>query len=647
VRRAPVAFGALLVLAAAFLAYANTLDVPFHFDDDHHVVANPFVRDLAYAPQYFHRPDLFSALPGHEMYRPLVLLSFALNYHWGGYDPLLWRLTAVALHGLCAVGVFLTAVHVSARLGPRPAPGRIRGALVAALLFALHPVLTETVDYASARSALLAATFVVWAFLLHILAARRRSVPARAALLALSLLLFAGGLLSKEIAIVFPALLLAAAWLEGRGYLAALPALLVAFLYLLLRREVLGTAVVDFAARADALAAADAGSGGARTIVDNLFTQARVIGAYICLFLWPRDLCIHRQVRESHTLLEPGVLLGVVVLAALLASGLRLRRALPAASLGLLWFLVALGPESSIVPLNQVMNEHRLYLPGIGLALAAGALLRPRLARPSRVAWPALAGAMALLLVLTLRRNEEWRDPVRLWSSAVEVSPQSAGAWNALGVQLRLRGEPGEAIAAFRRAHELEPAAWAAPFNIGTLHLDLGRASGRYEDLLEAERWLEESLKARPGAERSRWYLAETWHAMGRVERAEAEFRALAGLSPRLFEMTRYALARLAAERGRFDEAEGLLGEALREGRDPVSAYLQLADLELKRGRPTEALRHAQEAMAAGPRAPEPHLFLARYYRGTAIAAHHLFEAERRGYRFSHEERRSILERKP
>ncbi|HEX5136177.1 MAG TPA: tetratricopeptide repeat protein, partial [Planctomycetota bacterium] len=565
IARAPLAYGALLVVLASFLAYANTLDAGFHFDDEHTVLANPFVRDLRYVPQYFHRPDLFSALPGHAMYRPMVLSTYALNYRWGGYDPLPGRLTAIALHSLCAVGVFLAAAAVAARLTPRPSRVRTRGALVAALLFAVHPALTETVNYASARAALLAATFVVWAFLAHVLAAGRRSAAARAGLVALSLLLFALGLLSKEIAIVFPALLLVAAWLEGRGYLAALPAVAVALLYLFVRREVLGTAVVDFAARAQAVAAADPGSGGARTILDNLWTQARVVPAYLCLLLWPEGLCIHRHVRESHSPLEPQVLLGLAVLVTLLVIALRQRRRGPVVALGLLWFLVALGPESSLIPLNQVMNEHRLYLPAVGIAFVVAVLLPQRAPRMVSIpvssaapalefaraplAFPAMPMAVATIavsLALTWQRNEDWRDPVRLWASAVKVSPESDGAWNALGVQLRARRDYPGATDAFLRARDLAPTEWAPPFNLGTIHLERGRTNKDYGDLKEAERWLGESLRVRPGSERSRWYLAETYHAMGRIEKAEDEFRSLAGLSPRLFEMTRFALAKIA-----------------------------------------------------------------------------------------------------
>ncbi|MHC4973667.1 MAG: tetratricopeptide repeat protein [Planctomycetota bacterium] len=644
-KRAPAAYAALLVLGVSFLAYGNTLDAGFHFDDEHHIVKNPYLRSAEYAEHYWHRPDYFSALPGHHMYRPLVLWTFALNYHWGGYEPLFWRLTAIALHGICAVGVLLTFLVVAGRWEQRPVRARYGGALVAALFFAVHPVFTETVAYASARSSLLAGTCLIWAFLAHQGAAqmRRQGAP-RVACWAASLLLFGLALLAKEIAIVFPALLLWCAVLRRRGYGAVIPSIALALLYLYVRQLTLGTAVVDFSARAEAMATADAGSGGARPIAWNLFTQARVVTAYLCLLGWPFGLCVDRHVRVSQTLFEPGVIAGGLIILGLLVTAWRVRRERPLVSLGIVWFLVALAPTSSILPLNQVMNEHRLYLPGLGVALAVAGWVRPWLTR--RTARCGVIVATGLLAMLTWRRNEDWSDPVRLWESAVRVSPDSDRAWNALGVALRRRGDHEGARWALTRAFLLAPEAWSPSFNLGTLHLQHGRQAGDDEEIAEAKDWLEVSLMNRPGSERSRWYLAETLHAQGRVEQAESAFRNLAGLSPQLFELTRYPLARIALERGRFDRSERLYREALREGRDPVAAHLGLAEVALRRQQRPTAVREARDAMKARPHSPHPHVFLARLHQGTPLAMRHLFEAERRGYRPTPAERRSILNRK-
>lgn len=645
--RAPRLYAALLVLAAACAAYANSLDGAFHYDDAHTIVDNPFVRDLRYVPGYFGHPEYFSALEGHNMYRPFLLVTYALDYHWGGYQPLAWRLTAIALHGFCAVGVFLTCLALLGRLRPHPARAGIPGALVAALFFALHPVFTETVNYASARSSLLAAACVIWALWLHLRAGEARRPGPRLCLWAGSLLLFGLALLSKEIAITFPALLLLCALLERRGYAAVLPAVAVAVLYLVVRQLVLGTAVIDFQARAAQVATADPGSGGARTIFANLCTQARVIAHYLYLFVVPRGLCVNRWVRVSTSPFEPGVIGGALLIAGLLWAAWRLRRTHPVATFGLVWFLVALAPTSSILPLNQVMNEHRLYLPGLGLALAVGALLRPWFRRRGLLPAGATLAAAGLLLALTLQRNRDWTDPLRLWESAVAVSPEQDGNWNALGVELRRCGRYDEALAAFRKSAEINPTSWSAPFNLGTLHLARGREAQDYAELEQARAYLEQSLQLRPGSERSRWFLAETWYAMGRIEKAEQTFAELSGLSPRLFEWTRYPLAKIAQDRGRPDEARRLYEEALACARDPVAARLGLAELALAEGDRVGALREAKLAMEARPHSPAPHLFLARFHAGTALAVRHLFEAERRGYRPTPAERRSLLGREP
>lgn len=640
IARAPALYGGLVLAALSFGAYANTLRAGFHYDDSHHIVANPFIRDLSYVPGYFSRADTFSALPGHSMYRPLVMLSLALNYHWGGYDPLPWRLTALALHAVCAVGVYLTLRHLATRWNARPARTPEWGPFVAALLFALHPVYTETVDYASARSSLMATTFCVWAFLSHQSAVVARRRGARIALEACALVLFGGGLLSKESAIVFPALLLAAAFLGRRGYAAVIPSVLVACLFLYVRKVVLGTAVVDFSARATAIAAADPGTGGARPILWNLWTQSRVLLAYVSLFLLPVGLSVDRFVRVSTTPFEPGVIAGIALAAGLLFAAWRLRERAPLASLGLLWFLLGLAPTSSIIPLNVIMGEHRLYLPGAGVAMLVAAWpLRPR--------FRAAAALAALpLLALTLHRNLDWNDGERLWSSAVAVSPRSAGAWNSLGVVHCDRGRLDEALADFGRALDLDPSNWNAAFNLGTTHLRRGRETGNYDELEEAKRWLEKSRQIRPDATRSDWYLAETLWEMGRHEQAEQAFLRLAGLSPRLFEMTRYPLARLALERKDYAAAEARYREALRDGTDPVSAHLGLARLREERGDRAGARSEAVRAREARPHDPQPFVYLARLEPGTPQSVQSLFEAERRGYRPTPEERAALLGRR-
>jgi len=639
-RKAPRAWSIVLIIAFAFLTYANSFQAGFHYDDSHHVVGNPYVHDAKFIGQYFSRPDMFSALPGHNMYRPVLLASFNLNYQWGGYAPLHWRLTAIALHALVAVGVFLLVSSLSDSLDQRTGGGRSGGALVAALVFAVHPLFTETVNYASARSSLLATAAVVWALLAHRGAQVQKRAVFRIGLLMLSLLLFAIGFLSKEIALVYPVLLLAVEWVERRGWTDVLPALAAAALLLVVRKMVLGTAVIDFAAREAARAGADANSGGARPILWNLFTQARVIVGYLLLFLVPYGLTIHREVRVSDSLFEGGVIGGGLVILGMLLVAIRERTRRPLLTVGMLWFFIALAPTSSIIPLNQVMNEHRTYLPGVGLAILLAFGWR-RLTFRYRV--PALAAACVALLVTTWQRNEDWSDPVQIWASAVEVSPNSAHVQNALGAQLRLNGRADESERVFLEARRLDPQLWEPVFNLGTLALYRGRVDESAEQLANAERWLQRSLDLRPAADRSRWYLAEVYLEQKRYELARGAFNRMAQLSPRYFELTRYPLARMAQEEGDEAGARAYYAEALETGVDPVAAMLGMADLDSKGARRTEAAAQARKAMQERPHDPRPYVFLARLFAGSVQAPGYLFEAQRLGYRPTAADRTAIL----
>ncbi len=644
IARAPRLFGAVLVMAVAAATYANTLDGGFHFDDGHHITENPYVRDAAFLDDFWTRPDLFSALPGHHMYRPVVMAAHTLNYRWGGYDPLAWRLTAIALHVIATLGVFLAIAAVSDRLkSHRP----LTGATVAALIFAAHPVLTESVNYASARSSLLATVGVVWALTLHFAAEKRRRPWARLSLWALSLSSFAFALFSKEIACMYPVLLLWCCLRTRSRLVPVLPTFLVLGLYLFTRDLLLGSAVVDFQARAAGVAQADPSTGAGRPVLWNLFTQARVILHYLWLVVWPSDLSVNRHVRVSSSAWDLDVIACGLTIIGLWVVAWRERVRFPRLSMGIVWFFMALAPTSSIVPLNQVMNEHRMYLPmvGIMLALAAGVSVvwRGRW-RGWRMAVP-IGAVVVALVVVSHRRNRDWSTSEALWTAAVRVSPESGACWNALGTQQRLAGKYDRALASFQRSRKLDERAWAPRFNLGTLYLQRGHETKNEDDFVQAERWLHESLEVEPDSERSRWYLAETWNQMGRVAEAEAEWRALAGRNERLRVMTRFPLAGLLAERGDFAQAEALYREALESPRDPVSAYLGLAELADRQKQPEQALQWAREALRVRPHSPSPYVYLAHRHAGQPSAVRYLFEAERRGYRPTPRERSKILAR--
>ncbi len=199
--------------------------------------------------------------------------------------------------------------------------------------------------------------------------------------------------------------------------------------------------------------------------LDYLATQTRVVAAYLRLLVVPVGQSFEHDPPAAHGFGSPEVIAATAFLAALAALGLALlarRRPVGArtAGFGILLFFVAASVESSLIPIVDVMFEHRVYLPSAGAALVVAGLLHAALERRPGAA-RALAAAVAVAAVAlgtaTIVRNEIWRDPVALWREATRASPNKPRAHLALGNALRDAGDLGGAVIAWQRAVELHP----------------------------------------------------------------------------------------------------------------------------------------------------------------------------------------------
>ena len=137
----------VLIVLIGLLAYGNVPGNAFHYDDSHSILENLHIRSLENMPRFFSDPETFSGLSDVRMYRPLIVLSFALNYALGQYDPIGYHLVNVFLHVINGLSLWLLARAL--KMCP-PA------ALLAGLVFVAHPVLGEPVNYISSRSSLMA-----------------------------------------------------------------------------------------------------------------------------------------------------------------------------------------------------------------------------------------------------------------------------------------------------------------------------------------------------------------------------------------------------------------------------------------------------------------------------------------------------------
>jgi len=499
-------------VALSVLVYLSALGNPFVYDDFSSVVNNLSIRP----------PVSWRWLFTYVVFRPLVNLSYALDYSLWGQRPFGYHLTGLLLHAGNVALFFLLCWHAVGDLGrrsPLSVPRRW-AAFVPAAIFAVHPMATQAVQYTAARSELLCALFSLAGLLAFRQAAlsEQRKTWWVAAYLALLL-----GLASKEVAGVMPVLALAYDRLvlardgaRRRFWRLYLPPLLVMLVAAGVR---LG---VYFGKEASGAVAAMAG---------NFLLQLVVLWHYLALLLLPVGQSLAHEFQEVHSLWNAGALLGLLATTLLLAAAWRVRKRWPLLTMGALWFLLVLVPSSSIVPLAEPMAEHRAYLAsaGVFLALLQGASWLA--ARPLPLRAGIVATVLLALAVATLARNRVWSSPILLWSEATAHAPHTYAPHYALGDAYREKGDCVAAISEYRRASQLVPDEAGAWLNMGicsaqigdlsqaeqafaralalepenaSVHYDLGLVARLRGDGEVARRQFEEALRLQPGHQQAR-----------------------------------------------------------------------------------------------------------------------------------------------
>lgn len=508
-----------LLLAATAAAYAPAAGGDFHWDDEVAVLGNARVLD----PSRLRAADFLPPALGRD--RALTDLSFAAGRALLGPGNAGFVWTNVAVH-LAAILLAWAVARAVLRRAGHPRAGPL--ALAAAALFALHPVQAEAVAFVAQRAESLASALYLAALLAWLSADEAGPGGRRRGLAALGLLLAWAAVAAKGMALTLPLALLlllvvtpARPLPRGAGrLLLAAPLLAAAALAVSTVRGLGGGAGLD---------AGDLGPWR------YLLTEAWVVVRYLGLVAWPAGLSVDHAVRESPGLSDPVTLACAALLLAALGLGLwmaaRAARRPPRplegpVAAGLLWFFLVLGPTSSLVPLNDPMAEHRLYLPALGLFLAAvtgGDALLHRLLGPARAprAGLALAAlALAALAVVLAGRARLWRDDLALWTDAARKAPGHFRPHVHAGNAHWRRDEVEPALAAYARAAAVVrpgSAPWPA---VQRAYGDALSGAGRHAEALAV---LAAAAAAAPDDPSLRESLAWARFTAGDLDGAEAE----------------------------------------------------------------------------------------------------------------------------
>lgn len=438
---------AILVIAVALAIYAGcTRHELLGWDDIDYVIRNPVLR-MSFG-EFVNRISTSFVPRAHGDFLPVTMLSYWLEFQAVGLHPRLYHLNNVLLFAVSCAALW----HATARI-----TGQRETALWVALLFAAHPLNVEAVAWVSERKSVLSLLLCLFALTLALppgrldMAARANTWPRWVAAFAVYLL----ACLAKSAVVFFPILVWGCYWVIARRSFAASVVRGLVF--------VVPAGLAAWARLQGHAASGQTGFAPFDTAAAKVMTIVGLLGRYVGKILLPFNLNHCYPLRITETAADPFMWIGLAVLALALAGIILLRRRLPVAAFGLLWFLAGWLPHMQLRPIPPALRADRYMfyaLPGFILfvvTLVGHLLSGESRARLRRLA--AVAGAVVViaLAVAAMRRQAVWADDFSLWEDSLAKTPDSVIANSHYGVLLLEAGRVAEAERHFQRALEHSP----------------------------------------------------------------------------------------------------------------------------------------------------------------------------------------------
>ena len=540
--------GILLVIAST-IAYSNHFYNSFHFDDFHAIVNNVYIKNIRNIPLFFQDGTTFSSLPTNQSYRPVVTTTLAIDYWLGNglNRTFYFHLSTFLLflvQGACMYFLYLGIFRTSFRH-----EWNRYAALFAVGWYLLHPACAETINYIIARSDSLSTLFVILSFVLFIHSPMSRRFH-------LYLIPLAVGCLAKPVALVFAPLLFVYVHLfeENRSWADPFRKTLPSFAFCLI--------LLAFIRRMDPPTWVPGGTSWYHYVI----TQPYVILRYFTTFFLPLDLSADTDWVPLASIADVRFFAGCLFVAALLLTAVMTARKdrLRPISFGILWFLIALLP-TSLIPLAEVTNDHRVFLPYVGLVMAVSwtitlALTRWKESVPpdrafSRWAFAGIAILLAIYAYGTFQRNTVWRSEETLWRDVTRKSPGNARGLMNYGLTLMEKGDYRDAEKWFAIALMKYP---SYPY----LHVNMGVLKAATGDRRTAERYFRYAIALGPNYPECYFHYAKFLKDEKRYGEAAGNLEKALKLAPAHLD-ARNLLMDIYFEQSRFGNLEELVGQTL------------------------------------------------------------------------------------
>jgi tetratricopeptide (TPR) repeat protein len=602
----------LLVLVGGII-YANTLNVPFHFDDKSNIY-NPALKIETLSGEQFRKTLSGSTLKA----RPVSNLSFALNYFVGRYHVQGYHLVNTGIH-ICA-GIFLyllLQITLNLTVNKQNFTKGSAIALMTALLWIAHPVATQSVTYVVQRMNSMAAMFFILAMLLYAtgrirqigMKIKKSSFPIWGWFVASGLSsFFAIG--SKEIAVTIPVFIflyewyffqdLRWEWLKNKLYwLVGIFFGMGCIAYAYTNGQIINSIFNNC-------------SGRDFSTMERVFTQFRVIIHYITLLFYPNPnrLALDYDFPISTSLLSPlSTLYSLFAIVSLLILSILLARRERLVSFCILWFFGNLIIESSVICLEMVF-EHRTYLPSMFLILLFVAMLYRVGKRNTAFISLLLVLASILLGYWTFERNKVWQTSLSLWSDSASKYPNKARPHGNLAVAFTEMGELDlaeeeyqKALTLYKQADTLDPSLAIAHNNLASILLQQGRKE-------EAALHLQEAIRIKPDYVFALVNFGELLREQGLYEKAINEFIKALRIVPENGTVNKNlgnALLRI----GRFDDALPYLQKAISNSSHDPEILLDLGECLVGLGHIEDAINAYRDILKKNRNHASAHYHLA------------------------------------
>jgi tetratricopeptide (TPR) repeat protein len=452
----------VILCLVGILIYSNTFNSTFHLDDVSSIVNNKAIRDIG------NIRALWASTPT----RIFSCWTFALNYHYNGLDVAGYHIVNIAIHILSALSLwwlirllFSTPVL---RITPAAREKEVLS-LIGALIFITHPVQIEAVTYIVQRITSLAALLFLFSLGSYIRARlEKQSTKKRIAFFLLSLLSGFLAILSKENAYILPFAIV----LSELFFMQEKLKIVIFVVFLSVCVWIIIPLLFYLTGRLPTTETADISRS------EYLLTQFTVIPVYMRLLILPIHQNLDYDVSVVKTLLDPSTLFGLGLILTVFAAGIVLYSRHRLLSFGIFLFFLTLMIESSIIPIRDLMFEHRLYLPMAGFCFLCIGLIEIASKYISRTVLRFTVGFVILIFaVSTYARNEVWKNEITLWTDCVDKSPAKPRVYLQRGLAYHQQGMLDEAMHDYETVLRLKPDDWAAWSNIAAI---LG-ARGQYD----------------------------------------------------------------------------------------------------------------------------------------------------------------------